>query len=59
MGTMICLGVGKMEIDWGKNNYINDHSALFKTDDIHDVPYLYADDEAEDNDHHGITEYKE
>lgn len=59
MGTMICLGVGKMEIDWGKNNYINDHSALFKTDDIHDVPYFYADDEAEDNDHHVITEYKE
>ena len=59
MGTMICLGVGKMEIDWGKNNYIYDHSALFKTDDIHDVPYFNADDEAEDNDHHVITEYKE
>lgn len=56
---MICLGVGKMEIDWGKNSFISDHSALFKPDDIHDVPYFYADEEPESDNHHVIIEYKE
>lgn len=32
MGTMISLGVGKMEIDWGENNVFTDHSVLFKVD---------------------------
>lgn len=60
MGTMICLGVGKMEIDWGKNNYFSDHSALFKTEDVKQVPYFYADeDESEDSEDHVIIEYKE
>lgn len=58
MGTMICLGVGKMEIDWGKNSFVNDHSALFKSDDVHDVPYFYADAETESEDHHVIIKYK-
>ena len=29
MGSMITLGIGKMEIDWGKNNIFNNHSCLF------------------------------
>lgn len=60
MGTMICLGVGKMEIDLGKNNIFSDHSVLFKEDDIKQVPYFYANDiDAEDPDDRVIVEYKE
>jgi hypothetical protein len=60
MGTMICLGVGKMEIDWGKNNIFSDHSVLFKEDDIKQVPYFYANDiDAEDPEDRVIVEYKE
>ena len=33
-GSMISLGVGTMEIDWGKNSYFKDHSALFKPEDV-------------------------
>lgn len=60
MGTMICLGVGKMEIDWGKNNVFSDHSVLFKEDDIKQVPYFYANDiDAENPEDRVIVEYKE
>jgi len=44
MGSMITLGIGKMEIDWGKNNFFIDHSALFQKEDLKLVPYYYADD---------------
>lgn len=50
MGSMISLGIGKLELDWGKNNFYRDHSSLFKLSDIKDVPYYYADD---------VIEYKE
>lgn len=55
MGSMISLGVGKMEIDWGKNNMFRDHSALFTDGDIKDIPYYYAG--LEENEI--ITEYHE
>ena len=42
MGSMISLGVGKMEIDWGKNNIFRDHSALFTESDVKLIPYYYA-----------------
>lgn len=29
MGSMITLGIGRMEIDWGKNSSYIDYSALF------------------------------
>ena len=45
MGTLISLGVGRMEIDWGKNSFFRDHSALFKTEDIKMIPYYYVDDD--------------
>ncbi len=54
MGSMISLGVGTMEIDWGKNNCINYHSALFQPEDVKQIPYYYVDDEDS-----YITEYKE
>ena len=42
MGTLISLGVGKMEIDWGKNSFFRDHSELFRPEDIKTIPYYYA-----------------
>ena len=45
MGSMISLGVGKMEIDWGKNNIFKDHSALFQPNDIKLIPYYYVGDD--------------
>ncbi len=60
MGTMISLGVGKMEIDWGKNNVFTDHSVLFKVDDVGEVPYFYADETvSEEEGIPVIVEYKE
>lgn len=47
MGSMITLGIGKMELDWGKNNVFNDHSCLFQKEDIKIVPYYYSDNEIE------------
>ena len=45
MGSMIHLSVGRLEIDWGKNNGFTDHSALFQPGDLTQVPYWYVDEE--------------
>ncbi len=45
MGSMISLGVGRMEIDWGKNNLFANHSALFQPNDVKLIPYYYVDDD--------------
>lgn len=42
---MIRLGIERMEIDWRKNNFCDDHSCLFQKDDSEIVPYYYANDE--------------
>jgi hypothetical protein len=42
MGSMISLAVGRLEIDWGKNNGFVDHSALFQANDVRQIPYYYA-----------------
>lgn len=47
MGTMISLGVGKLEIDWGKNNYYENFCDLFQSDDWKDIKYYYADNVVE------------
>lgn len=47
MGSMIHLAVGRLEIDWGKNNGFRDHSALFQKTDLNKVPYWYVSDDAE------------
>lgn len=39
MGSMITLGIGRMELDWGKNNLYKDHSALFQISDVQLIPY--------------------
>jgi hypothetical protein len=44
---MITLGIGRMEIDWGKNNSTRDHSALFKPSDIKQIPYYYVDGDSD------------
>lgn len=50
MGSMITLGIGEMEVDWGKNWHFNDYSNLFLPSDKKDIPYYYADN---------IVEYKQ
>ncbi len=47
MGSMITLGLGKMEIDWGKNNVFRDHSSLFQEKDVKPIPYYYVDIDTE------------
>lgn len=43
MGTIISLGIGKFEIDWGKNNYFQSHCNLFQQNDFKKIPYYYFD----------------
>ncbi|WP_188247403.1 HEPN/Toprim-associated domain-containing protein [Stenotrophomonas maltophilia] len=45
MGTMICLAVGKLEVDWGKNNFFSDHGALFQASDLKPIPTYNEDEE--------------
>ena len=39
MGTMITLGVGKLEISWGKNNIFDNFCDLFQPEDWKDIKY--------------------
>ncbi len=55
MGSMITLGIGRMELDWGKNSSYTDHSALFKVSDIKHIPYYYVSMDSDD----AIIEMKE
>ena len=48
MGSMITLGIDKMEVDWGKNNCFTNHSALFLPQDIKEIPYYYVDVETDE-----------
>ena len=43
MGTMITLGVGKLEINWGKNDFYENFRDLFQPNDWKDIKYYYAD----------------
>ena len=54
MGTMITLGIERMELDWGKNNCFTDHSPLFQENDIKIIPYYYVDTSTEKR----VTEMK-
>lgn len=45
MNSMILLGIGRMEIDWGKNRIIKDHSVLFQQEDVKLIPYYYIGDD--------------
>lgn len=43
MGSIISLGVDRLEIDWGKNNFFRNHSSLFSPEDKSVAPYHYVD----------------
>ncbi len=47
MGSMISLAVGRLEVDWEKNNGFVDHSPLFQAGDVAQIPYYYAGKEIE------------
>lgn len=58
---MIYLSVGRLEVDWGKNHRFDDHSPLFQSSDIAQVPYYYVDEDDPQNEsgeYNVITEYK-
>ncbi len=65
MGSMIHLSVGRLEIDWGKNSGFTDHSPLFQTTDLAQVPYYYVDEANPQKegggefDYNLITKYKD
>lgn len=44
MGSYISLGVGELELDWGKNYGFRNYSKLFLPTDKKNIPYYYADD---------------
>ncbi len=55
---MIYLAVGRLEIDWGKNQGFRDHSALFQGEqDVTEVAYYYAGEE-DGTDFEGTTKCK-
>ena len=41
---MITLRLGRLEVDWGKNNFFTNHSPLFRATDLSEADYYYADD---------------
>lgn len=47
MGSMITLRLGRLEVDWGKNNVFTNHSPLFRRTDLAEADYFYADDVVE------------
>lgn len=49
MGSYIRLGIGKLELDLGKNFGFRDYSQLFQESDRKMIPYYYAE---------GVIEYK-
>lgn len=50
LGTMITLAVGRLEVDWGKNNFFNNHGSLFQPADLKQVPTYYVDPDCPDGD---------
>lgn len=65
MGSMIHLSVGRLEIDWGKNHIFSDHSKLFQSSDLAQVPYYYVDEktpykmDGNEDEYNIITELKD
>jgi hypothetical protein len=52
MGTMIELRLGKLSVDWGKNEIYTDHRSLFQEQDIRRV---ISPEEEDESDEHGYT----
>ena len=58
MGSIITLGIGQLEIDWGKNLSYRDHGALFQPEDIKQIPRYYHDDDGDnvlEEPHQGVS----
>jgi hypothetical protein len=55
MGTIIALSVDKLEIDWGKNEFFTDHSALFQTSDRTLFPCCFDEDNGVENKFYGYS----
>lgn len=47
MGSYAYLGIGRLELDWGKNYGAPDHSDLFLPEDLATASYHYADGQSE------------
>ena len=47
VGSLITLGIERVEIDWAKNCFGRNHSRLFLPSDLKDVTYYYAADVTE------------
>jgi len=47
MGSMITLGLGHLEIEWGKNEFFMNHSKLFMETDIAPAAYYYGGGQTE------------
>jgi hypothetical protein len=47
MGSEITLGLGRLRVDWGKNEFFRNHSRLFLSSDIGTAVYYYAEDHEE------------
>lgn len=43
MGSLITLRLGALDVDWGKNEFFRNHSALFQQSDMARAQYYYAD----------------
>ena len=60
MGTMIHLSAGNLNIDWGKNNYFFDHSPMYQTGDVTDIPSWFVKDHRNNDDNWTLyADYKE
>ena len=42
MGSMIHLTIGGLCLDWGKNDGFFDHSPIYQTSDVRQIPYHYV-----------------
>ena len=47
MGSILTLGLGRLENDWGKKYYYSNHSKLFLPGDVKPVSHYYFDSETE------------
>lgn len=48
MDSILTLGLGRLEIDWGKKYYYSNHSKLFLQEDTKSVPYYYFNPETKE-----------
>ncbi len=48
MGSIVTLGIGRLEVDWGKNNSYTNHSKLFLPTDRKPISHHYVDEETQE-----------